>query len=106
MIFATAMPLLSDGVLIVDRTDFQPGLPSKQPLTVKYHRVSVEITDQVATTRIDQVFKNSHDADLEGTYIFPLPESSAITEFSLWINGKRTGGEVMDREKARRYTRK
>lgn len=102
LIFAAAIPLLSDGVLIVDRTDFQPGEPSKQPLTVKYHRVSVEITDQVATTRIDQVFKNSHDADLEGTYIFPLPESSAITEFSLWINGKRTGGEVMDREKARR----
>ena len=100
-LFAAAFQGLGDGVLIVEPPP-RPDRPSKQPLTVKYHRVNVEITDQVATTRIDQVFKNSYDADLEGTYIFPLPESSAISEFSLWIDGKKTSGEVMDSEKARR----
>jgi len=100
-LFAVALQALCDGVLIVDPPP-GPGNPSKQPLAVKYHRVSVAIEDQVATTRIDQVFRNNYDADLEGTYIFPLPESSAITAFSLWIDGEKVSGEVMDSDKARR----
>jgi hypothetical protein len=44
------------------------------PLSVKYHRVSVEIINQVAKTSIDQVFINNHPRDIEGIYIFPLPE--------------------------------
>lgn len=100
VLFAGALSTLADGVLIVEPPF--PGRETKEPLSVKYHRVSVEITDQVATTRIDQVFKNGYPADLEAEYIFPLPESAAISSFSLWIDGKKTSGEVLDSEKARR----
>lgn len=95
-----ALPGLADGVLIAETPTI--GEETKAPLSVKYHRVSVRITDQVATTRIDQVFINGYGADLEAEYIFPLPESAAISSFSLWVDGRKTSGEVLDSEKARK----
>ncbi|UCB45359.1 MAG: VWA domain-containing protein [Spirochaetota bacterium] len=99
--FGLAGNIFGDGVLIVDPPHPVPEAPAKQPLTVKYHRVSIDIRDQVAVTVIDQVFKNNFDTDLEGDYIFPLPENAAITDFSLWVDGKRTTGEILDKDTAR-----
>jgi Ca-activated chloride channel homolog len=84
-----------------------PPVPPRPPivpcwLTVRYHRVEVEINDQVATTRVDQVFANETGRDLEGTYVFPLPESATVTGFSMWVDGQRQDGEVLTREEARR----
>ena len=72
------------------------------PLTVKYHRVSVEIINQVAKTSIDQVFINNHPRDIEGIYIFPLPEKAALSEFAMYIGDERVEGEILDRDQARR----
>lgn len=72
------------------------------PLTVKYHRVDVKIINQVAKTSIDQVFINNHHRDIEGVFIFPLPEKAAISEFSMYIGDKKIEGEILDREEARR----
>ena len=71
-------------------------------LTVKYHRVQVTIQDQVARTDIDQVFINDSPYELEGTYIFPLPEDAAISGFAMFVDGQRLAGEVLDKEEARR----
>ncbi|NIO49869.1 MAG: VWA domain-containing protein [Candidatus Aminicenantes bacterium] len=72
------------------------------PLTVKYHRVNVEIINQVAKTSIDQVFINNHNRDIEGIFIFPLPERASVSEFSMYIGGKKVEGEILDRDRARR----
>ncbi len=72
------------------------------PLTVKYHRVTVEIINQVAKTSIDQVFINNHPRDIEGIYIFPLPEKAALSEFAMYIGDERVEGEILDRDQARR----
>lgn len=72
------------------------------PLTVKFHRVEVEILNQVAKTSIDQVFINNHNRDIEGVFIFPLPEKAAISEFAMYIGEKKIEGEVLDSEEARR----
>ncbi len=93
-----SMPLFSDG-FIIPRP--RPG-ERILPLTVKYHHVSVEIVNQVAKTSIDQVFINNHHRDIEGTYIFPLPEKAAISEFAMYIGDKRVEGEILDRDKARK----
>lgn len=79
-----------------------PGVVRVPPLAIKYHRVSVEITDQIARTTVDQVFINEFPRDLEGTYIFPLPKDANITEFAMFINGKRISGELLEKEKARK----
>jgi Ca-activated chloride channel family protein len=90
--------LFADGFIIP-----QPRPGEKiPPLTVKYHRVSVEIVNQIAKTSIDQVFINNHHRDIEGTFIFPLPEGAAISEFVMYIGDKRVEGEILDRDQARR----
>jgi Ca-activated chloride channel family protein len=62
----------------------------------------VTINDQVATTRVDQTFRNDSQWSLEGTYIFPMPENAAISDFSMWINGEKVEGQVYTKEEARR----
>ena len=72
------------------------------PLTVKYHHVTIEIANQVAKTSVDQVFLNNFDRDIEGTYIFPLPEGASISEFAMWIGSQKVSGEILDAQQARR----
>ena len=76
----------------------EPGLP---PLAIKHQRVNIEIKDQVATTKLEQVFQNSVDRDLEATYIFPLPANASIQDFAMYIGGKRMSGELVEKDKAR-----
>jgi Ca-activated chloride channel family protein len=97
----------ADGVVIVDpdrqtNINVRSMLDQPQPLTVKYHRVSITINNRIAKTTIDQVFKNSYDRDLEGTYLFPIPESSTISDFALYMNGKKISGEILEKDEARK----
>jgi len=71
------------------------------PLAIKYHRAEVKITDRVAVTHVDQVFVNSTDRDLEATFIFPLPKGATVDDFYLYINGKKTKGEILEKDRAR-----
>jgi Ca-activated chloride channel family protein len=79
-----------------------PPLRVVPDLAVKYHRVEVTIQDQVARTEIDQVFLNDSPYDLEGTYIFPLPEEAAISDFAMFVDGERLSGKMLDKDEARR----
>lgn len=72
------------------------------PLAIKHQRVDIRIKDGVATARIEQVFKNSINRDLEAVYIFPLPANAAIGDFAMIINGKRMSGELVEKGKARK----
>ena len=106
-LFATAAPTArADGIIIPEpcfRCPFPPPPEREVPyLTVQSHRVNVTIEQQVATTRVDQIFRNDSDWSLEGTYIFPLPEEAAIGEFSMWIDGEKVEGQLYTREEARR----
>jgi Ca-activated chloride channel homolog len=72
------------------------------PLAIEHQRVDIRIKDGVATAKIEQVFKNSTNRDLEAVYIFPLPANAAIADFAMYINGKRTSGELVEKGKARK----
>ena len=96
---AAAPALLADGFIIPDR---RPGGEPVPPLSVKYHRVKVEIVDQVARTSIDQVFINHYGRDIEGTYIFPVPEGASVSDFAMFIGNERVKGEILDSREARR----
>ena len=91
-----ALNLLADG-FIVPIPKPHEKIP---PLSVKYHRVNVEIVNQVAKTSIDQVFINNYHRDIEGIYIFPIPEKAAISEFSMYVGDKKIEGEILDRDRA------
>jgi Ca-activated chloride channel family protein len=80
--------------------------PCPQPnpfiqLGIKYHHVTVSIDNQIATTRVDQVFTNSNAYPVEGTYIFPLPQGATVSTFTLWVDGQPVEGKVMDANQAR-----
>ena len=63
--------------------------------------IGVEITDQVAKTYITQTFSNDTDRNLAGTYLFPLPEDTTFSSFSLHIDGKPVEGKILEAQEAR-----
>lgn len=81
-----------------------PPRPVVMPRTlpIKSIKIDAQIRSQVATTHVEQVFRNDTDATLEGTYFFPIPDSAAIAEFAIWDGDRRLVGEVRSREEARR----
>ncbi len=97
----------ADGIIIPEppHCELVPCPPMPLPmaqLEIRYHRVNVTIENQVALTRVDQVFYNPNDWTVEGIYIFPLPRDAAVADFTLWVDGKPVKGEVMDAAEARR----
>jgi len=49
-------PAGADGIIIVAPPQDVPSVGLNDALTIKYHRVDVTVEDQIATTRVDQVF--------------------------------------------------
>ena len=70
-------------------------------LEIRQHHVRVVVEDGYAITRVEQVFANPHDLDLEAIYSFPVPERAAVSEFTVWIDGQPVSGEVFEKEQAR-----
>ncbi len=108
-------PVRADGIIIPEPPICDPCPPPPCPgpfpcpepsplvqLAIRYHRVQVTIENQVAITRVDQVFHNPNDWTVEGTYIYPLPLDAAVTGFTLWVDGEPVEGKVLDAVEARR----
>jgi len=92
--------VLADGFIIPG--PFRPPHPIPPMPSIKYHHVDIRITDQVAETFVDQVFKNNYHRDLEGTYIFPIPEDASISKFSMYVGNEEIKGKVLDKNEARK----
>ena len=75
--------------------------PSIENLRIERHHINVSIENQLATTKIDQIFANPNNRVLEGTYIFPLQDDVAISDFVLYIDGQPVKGELLAKDKAR-----
>ena len=71
------------------------------PLTVGYHKVKVEIRDQIARTTIEESFVNHTAGRLEGQFHFPLPQDASISGFGMWINGELIEADVVEKQRAR-----
>lgn len=77
-------------------------VPLPRALPIKSIKIDAKLAGQVATTHVEQVFRNDTDATLEGTYFFPIPETASVSEFAIWEGDRRLVGEVRSREEARR----
>lgn len=98
-----ALPAAADGI-IIPRPPIDRPIPWREvPLTIKYHRVAVTIQDQIATTRVDQLFINEAPYQVEGVYMFPLPEDAAISSFDMWVDGRKLEGRLLGRDEARAF---
>ncbi|GIW79257.1 MAG: hypothetical protein KatS3mg105_1064 [Gemmatales bacterium] len=97
-LFVLAAPLQAHGLLI-------PEDRKVPPLAMLNHNVKITIVDQVATTRVEQTFRNHTSRALEATYVFPVPKGASVRKFSMWVDGKEVTGEMLDAKKARQiYT--
>lgn len=70
-------------------------------LHMQAESIKVDITDQVAKTYIVQTFRNDTDRNLAGTYLFPLPDDTTFSSFSLHIDGKPVEGKILEAAEAR-----
>jgi len=77
-------------------------IPLPRSLPVKSIKIDTKISSQVATTHVEQIFRNDTDLTMEGIYFFPIPEQASISEFAIWDGDRRLVGEVRSREEARR----
>jgi Ca-activated chloride channel family protein len=88
--------------VIVPRPCERCTRPLPRSLPIKSIKIETKIAAQVATTHVEQIFRNDSDAVLEGTYLFPIPEAASIAEFAIWDGARRLVGEVRSKEEARR----
>ncbi len=96
MLLAGAAPTLAQGV-----PEPQPRPWRDWGVIIRSHHVDVSIVDQVATTRVEQVFFNEGNAPAEGTYIFPLPVGAAVSDLVMWVDGKPIEARILDAGEAR-----
>ena len=93
----------AQGVIVPGRCDRCPQpIVMPRSLPIKSIKIDTKISGQIATTHLEQIFRNDTNATLEGTYLFPIPESASIVEFAIWDGNNRFVGEVRSREEARR----
>ncbi len=73
---------------------------SLAPLSTERHAVTAKVEEGVVTTTVRQTFRNPNAVELEGTYLFALPDQAAISGFAMSMGGKMVSGELLDRDKA------
>ena len=89
------------GVIVID--DRQPRPAPMVNISVKNTSLDIKIEDQVAVATVDEIFHNSNPYQLEGTFILPILPETAVQNLALWINGKESKGELLDKDKAFQY---
>ncbi len=72
-----------------------------EPATQLAIQVNVEVTGMVARSTIKQTFENTGDSWVEGIYVFPLPEDSAVDILKMHIGERIIEGEIQEKEEAR-----
>ncbi|MBK6290258.1 MAG: VWA domain-containing protein [Ignavibacteria bacterium] len=69
-------------------------------MSIRTYDAVVTIQDHVATTHVDQTFKNEMGSTVEATFIFPLPDGAMVTDLFYWFNGKRYRANVREKKEA------
>jgi Ca-activated chloride channel family protein len=80
--------------------------PSKEPgFFVEAPRlktdVQMDVTGPVARIKVTQRFRNPSKGWVEGTYVFPLPENSAVDVLRMQIGDRFIEGQIKPRQEAR-----
>jgi Ca-activated chloride channel family protein len=90
-------------IVIERRRPTPPVTTPAGPVELEVRSLSVNATvrGRVARVELDQVFFNPSHSELEGTYLFPLPENAAVDGFSMWVDGTEMQGELLDADRAR-----
>jgi len=64
--------------------------------------VRIEVTGMVAYATVIQEFENPEEEWLEGLYVFPLPEDSAVSQLTMDVGARVIEGVIKERTEAKR----
>jgi Ca-activated chloride channel family protein len=64
--------------------------------------VSISVTGPIVRTTVTQTFHNASGRCIEGLYVYPLPEMSAVDTLKMTIGSRVIIGEIREREQARK----
>ena len=70
------------------------------PLKIDRHHTKINIKNQLATTKVDQVFVNPNSFEVNGMYLFPVPDDAVVSKFALSVDGKSVSGELLPQEQS------
>ncbi|MFS8148569.1 marine proteobacterial sortase target protein [Rhizobium sp. BR 249] len=94
---------------IVRPNDVNSGsllFPSKEPgFYVEAPRlktdVAIDVSGPIARVKVTQRFQNPSQGWVEGTYVFPLPDNSAVDALKMQIGERFIEGQIKPRQEAR-----
>jgi Ca-activated chloride channel homolog len=93
--------LFAQGRIIIPPIPEPPIQMPAVPVELTKVIANISIAQDVAQVRLEQHFTNKSDRPLEGDYLYSLPGIAQIDDFYLYINGKKSKGELLDSKQAR-----
>jgi Ca-activated chloride channel homolog len=97
------LPLLSDDELAAAGGEAGVGALATERGNLPLQAIDVDatLTGLVARVALTQTFGNRFDQPLEASYIFPLPDRAAVTEFRMEVGERVVEGVLKERGRAR-----
>lgn len=69
---------------------------------IDYLHIRSKIRNQLTTTKVEQVFVNPNSLEVNGMYIFPVPDDAVTSNLTLSINGESVQGELLSQRESHR----
>lgn len=82
------------------QTNREAALPAALPVSAI--KISARIAGQLATVRVEQVFRNETDETLEGDYRFLIPDGATLIEFAVYDGETRRSNRATEEKSQRR----
>ncbi|MEJ2049954.1 MAG: VIT domain-containing protein, partial [Calditrichota bacterium] len=96
------LPVFGQGRIIISHPEIIS--PQKQ-ISLQKVDARVRLINGVADVTLEQVFRNHSQVNLEGEYLLSLQPGAQVHDFHLYIDGKKTQGQILDATEARKvYT--
>ena len=87
-----------------------PPMPNlgidKTYLSVESYNANIKVSENITHVSIDEIFVNPYNKQVEGTFLFPLPQGASVNKFSMVIGGKLIQGKIFEKNEARRMYEK
>ncbi|MBC7854012.1 MAG: VWA domain-containing protein [Pirellulaceae bacterium] len=102
-------PVFGQGVLIIHHWPHPVPLPrpiprpTPPPVSYKIKELAYQakIKDQVAQVQVSQSFVNTGSAQMEVSFVFPLPYDGAIDRMTFMVDGKEYDAKLLPAKEAR-----
>lgn len=97
VLFLFCTGLFAQGRIIIPEP---PAKYKRGQVYLQKVKADVRLKQGAATVDLEQEFFNDSPLRLEGEYLFAIPDKAQIYDFNLYINGKKTKGQILSKDEA------